>query len=92
MYFGETYISKLKLGLGVLLILALGAGLIGGVYMLQQQQNLKSKASANLINAFEIKDDKGNTLSCDGSTNPPTCTTSSLDINIRVKDLEALVK
>lgn len=92
MHLDEIKTNKLKLALGVLLILVLGAGLIGAVYMLQQQQNLKSKAATNIIQAFDIKDDQGNSLSCDGSTNPPTCTTSSLDIKIKIKDLNILLQ
>lgn len=92
MNFGTTYISKKRLILGALFTLLLIGGLVAGLYLLQQQQTIKSKASSNLINAFEIKDDKGNTLVCDGNTNPPTCTTSSLNINIKVKDLNALTQ
>lgn len=63
------------------------AGVGAGVYLVQRQQTLKSKASrGSFINAFEIKDKDGNIIQCDDSTNPPTCTTKTLDINVRVKD------
>lgn len=67
-------------------VLLLVVGLGVGVYLVQTKQIFKSKATTNFIDAFEIKDKDGNILTCDGSTNPPTCTTSTLDITVRVKD------
>lgn len=72
----------------VLLIMGIGAG----VYLVQRQQTIKSRASAgNFVNAFDIRDKDGNIIQCDSSTNPPTCITKSLDVSVRVKDLNPLL-
>ena len=66
-------------------MLLIGLGV--GVYLVQRQQTMKSKASAgSFVNAFEIKDKDGNLIQCDSSTNPPTCTTRTLDVTVKVKD------
>ncbi len=75
----------------VIIILILIIGLAIGLFLVQQQQKLKSRASNSWVNAFEIKDKNGNTINCDSSTNPPTCTTTSLDVNFKVKDINALL-
>ncbi len=81
---------KQIIGIAVTGLLIVGIG--AGVYLVQRQQTFKSKASAgNFVNAFEIKDANGNILTCDASTNPPTCTTPTLDIQVRVKDANALL-
>lgn len=77
--------------IGAVALLVLIAGVGAGVYLVQTQQILKSKATTNFVDAFEIKDANGNILTCDGSTNPPTCTTSTLDIQVRVKDVNPLL-
>lgn len=74
------------------MMIILMVGIPVGVLLVQKTQILKSKASSSpILDAFEIKDANGNLLTCDGNTNPPTCTTSTLDITIRVKDLDALI-
>lgn len=81
--------KKQIIGAIALLVLIVGVGV--GVYLVQTQQILKSKATTNFIDAFEIKDANDNILTCDGSTTPPTCTTSTLDIKVRVKDVSPLL-
>ncbi len=62
------------------------------IYLVSHQQILKSKAvQSPVIDAFEFKDSSGNVLNCDGSTNPPTCTTQTNNIVIKVKDLNPLL-
>ncbi len=81
-----------KQTIAVIVVLLLVVGMGEGVYLVQRQQIIKSKASAgSFVNAFEIKDKNGNTIQCDSSTNPPTCTTKTLDISVRVKDLNPLL-
>ena len=76
----------------LLLIIILAVGLVTGLYLVQHPQIFKPKASSSpILDAFEIKDADGNVLNCDGNTNPPTCTTSTQDVTIRVKDLNALI-
>ncbi len=76
----------------VLFILLLLAGIGIALYLVQNPQILKSRASGgSFINAFEFKDKDGNLIKCDSSTTPPTCTTKSLDIQVRVKDVNALL-
>ncbi len=77
--------------IGAVALLVLIAGVGAGVYLVQTQQILKSKASGNFMEAFEIKDANGNIIQCDGSTNPPTCDTGTLDIQVRVRDANALL-
>lgn len=69
--------------MGMVLLIA---AIAGTVYLVQRQQRLKSKASgSNFVNAFELRDNNGNLINCDTSTTPPTCTTSTLDIKVKVK-------
>ena len=75
------------LGTIVLLI-----GLAVGLYLIKGQTSLKSKASSNLIQAFEIKDGNNNPVNCEGNKTPPECNISTQDIYIKVKDLESLSK
>lgn len=76
----------------MVLVLVLLAALAVGVYLVQRQQTYKSEAANSWVNAFEIKDSKGNVLTCDSTTNPPTCTSPSLNVTIRIKDKDALIK
>lgn len=88
--FNMTGLGRQTIGIIVIGMLIVGIGV--GVYLVQRQQIIKSKASAgNFVNAFEIKDKNGNTIQCDSSTNPPTCSTNTLDISVRVKDLNPLL-
>ncbi len=76
----------------LILILILVAGLIAGLYLVQNTQIFKPKASNTWVNAFEIKDANGNVINCDASTSPPTCETSTEEVEIKVKDLDALIQ
>lgn len=81
---------KQILAIGAMLVLMVG--LAGGVYLVQQQQRLKSKAAQqDFVDAFEIKDANGNPITCDKSVYPPVCTTQTLDISVRVKDTAPLL-
>lgn len=81
---------KQIIGIALVVLVMVGAAL--GIYLLQQQQRIKSKASGgSFVNAFEIKDQNGNIISCDTATNPPTCTTSTLEVKVRVKDVNPLL-
>ncbi|OGE19358.1 hypothetical protein A3J19_04235 [Candidatus Daviesbacteria bacterium RIFCSPLOWO2_02_FULL_41_8] len=75
----------------IIVVLVLVVGLVVGIYLVQKQQTLKSKATTSFVNAFEIKDSNGNVITCDASTNPPTCNTPTLDINVKVIDKALLV-
>lgn len=80
MKIGELHISKFQL----IVVAILLVGLAVGLYLVQRTQIFKPKAAVNLINAFEITGPNGSPLPCvDG--NPPTCTTSSLNVNIKLK-------
>ncbi len=77
--------------ISIIAIVLILVAMVGGVFLVQRQQQLKSKASGNFVQAFEIKDANGNVIQCDGSTNPPTCNTSTLDISVKVKDTVPLL-
>lgn len=86
----NTLSKKQIIGIVGVVLLMVGLGI--SVYLIQKQQIFKSRASGgNYINAFEIKDANGNIIQCDGSTTPPTCTTNTLDIKVRVKDTAPLL-
>lgn len=86
----KPFEKKTVIGLALTIFLIAGIGV--GVYLVQRQQIIRSKASeGNFVNAFEFRDKDGNTIKCDSSTNPPTCVTKSLDIQVRVKDLNPLL-
>lgn len=88
----STINKKQIIGIAVIILFTVGIGI--GVYLVRQQQTIKSRASGgagNFVNAFEIKDQNGNIINCDASTNPPTCTTNTLDITVRVKDTAPLL-
>lgn len=81
----KTLGVKQTIAIVVVFVLLIGIGV--GVYLVQRQQTMKSKAAAgSFVNAFEIKDKDGNLIQCDSSTNPPTCTTKTLDISVKVID------
>lgn len=77
----------------ILLIIILVAGLIAGVYLVQHPQIFRPKAGGGspIIGALEMKDSNGGDIHCDGA-NPPVCETSTQDIIIKIKDLDALQK
>lgn len=69
----------------ILSILVLG--LITGVVLVQQTQILEKQASEEALSAFEVTDSEGNPLICSGDT----CETNSLEVEIKVKDLNKLI-
>lgn len=73
---------------GIISLSVLIIGLAVGLILVQQQQNLQKKAAEDLINAFEITDTQGNSLPCSNQG----CETNSLEVRIKVKDLEALTQ
>lgn len=75
----------------LVLLLFLVVGLAIGVFLIQRQTNLKSKASSSFVSAFTITDGSGNVINCT-SDNPPVCTTSTLNVNVKVKDLAPLTQ
>lgn len=86
----DNFNTKQKLSIAIFLLLIVGLGV--GVYLVQREQNIRSRAAAgSFVNAFEFRDKDGNVIKCDSSTNPPTCTTKSLDIQVKVKDLAPLL-
>lgn len=78
----------------IILIIVLAVGLIAGIYLVQHPQIFRPKAGGGspIIPALEMKDSQGKDLNCDSSANPPICETSSSDITIKIKDLDALIK
>ena len=71
------------IGLAILII-----GLILSVYLVQQIQNYRSKADQEILNAFEITDEEGKLLEIEGDAYK----TQSLDVKIKVKDLQDLTE
>ena len=69
------------------LIVLLG-GLALSLYLVQQQVLLRSKGAGEITSAFEITDGQGTQLTCSGDT----CETRSLDVQIKLKDIEALIE
>lgn len=77
----------------VVLFIVLIAGIGIGIYLLQNPQIFRSKASlsgANWINAFEITDASGKPIICETSLEIPTCPTTTLTVNFKLKDLSLL--
>lgn len=82
-YFADINISKKN----ILITLILLIGIAVGVILVQRQQILRSRADVDIQNAFEIRDNEGNSLECADNT----CLTESLDIQIKIKDLNSLI-
>lgn len=78
----------------ILLIVILAIGIVAGLYLVQHPQILRPKAGGGspIIPALEMKDNNGKEINCDSSANPPLCETSTQDITIKIKDINALVK
>lgn len=73
--------------ISIILIVILLVGLGVGIFLVQRQQIFKSKASQQLQNAFEITPaDPQKTVSCSEGT----CQTDTLDVQIKLQDIEAL--
>lgn len=85
---GNYQISKKQI-LTVAVLIILTAGLFVSVYLVQKQQIFKSKASQDVFNAFEVSPaDQQKQVGCSEGT----CQTDTLDIQIKLKDIEALTK
>lgn len=67
------------------------AGLAALVYLSQQTQIFTPKASQNYFNAFEVTDTKGTPLKVINTENTRIYKTNSLDIKIRMQDINVLV-
>lgn len=73
----------------ILLIALLIVGLIVGVYLIvNQETNLKSKASGSIINAFDIRDANGKEVKCTENTTTgiPECEIETLEFTMGLKD------
>lgn len=80
---GNLNIAKRQIVIMAVLLL----GLIILVILVQRQQILKSRAY-DLRNSFEVSDPEGNQLNC----NDTSCETNSLDIKVKVRDLNSLIE
>jgi hypothetical protein len=84
MKLGEYYIPRLQ----IILLLILLIGLTFAVYLVQSKQIFKSRAEAGGINSvLEIREPDGTELKYVGND---TFETDSTDIQISIKDLQAL--
>lgn len=75
------------------LVAVLVVGLVVGLYLLKNQNtNTKSKASASIISAFEIKDANGKISQCQENTpnGVPICEIETLNYTITLKDPNVL--
>lgn len=89
--------TKQIIGIIAAAVLIIGIG--AGVYLVQRQQTLKSRATVvpppgNFVTAFEIREGTagGSLVNCNPNASPyPECTTRTLDINVRVATTEPLL-
>lgn len=93
MKIGNYTFSKLQIA-GVIVLLV---GLIAGVFLVQQTQIFKPRADVGAIQlekAFNITNAQGSPLPCTpaSGSEPVTCTTDTLDVQVSVKDLNELTK
>lgn len=81
MQLGKHYITRLELGITILILV----GTIATFVLVQYQQNTRSKADTPSldISAFTIKDANGNDIKCTPG-NPPVCETPTTDVIIKV--------
>lgn len=70
----------------IIIIIILVLGIVFSVTLVQKPQIFKSRAQ-EVYNAFEINDSEGNSLNCTQNT----CQSDSLDIQIKVRDLNSLI-
>ena len=60
-----------------------------GIYLVQTKQIFKPKATTDLYNAFSVSSNEpGKEVTCSGST----CQTNTLNINIKLEDLDTLTQ
>lgn len=77
----------------LLLLAFLIIGLVVGIYLVSKgSTNTKTKASASVVSAFEIRDGNGKEVTCTKNTTDgvPICETETLDFTIAVKDPKVL--
>ncbi len=76
-----------KVSIIVLLII----GLVTAVYLSQNPQIFKSKASVNVANAFEIKDSQtGEIINCRQENSQYYCQTNAQQVSFTIKDLNPI--
>lgn len=81
----EILTRKKIIGIGLTVVLLIG--LVVGVVLVQRQQILKSRASLQAYNAFNVASgEAGKYVNCSGNV----CETNTLNITISVRDLQAL--
>lgn len=83
MNIGTIKVSKIQ----IVVIAVLSIGLVAGVYLVQVQQTLKSRAASEINDALSVTDSEGNPLEYQGNG---TYKTNSLDVRVGIKDLEQL--
>ena len=80
------YLKDQRLQIVALIVLAVGLAV--GLYLVQTQQILKPRATTDLHSAFEVtSNEPGKTVTCSGSA----CQTNTLNINIKLDDLNSLI-
>ncbi len=85
----ETISLLLKNKKTILVNMVVLLGIIAGIYLIREAQVLKSRAEQDLSGSFsvsQVKDGQDQGVNCNGET----CNVSSLDVNIKVKDLNNL--
>lgn len=87
----ERYnISKKRLAIYAIIILA---GVFITVLQVQKQQETRSRASSqDVYNALEVTDNTGKPLQYKNESGQRTYETQSLDVKIKVSDLEKLIQ
>lgn len=84
----KNRITKLSIIGGIVLLI----GLFAIVALVQKQQEIRSKASPqDLYNALDVTDNTGNTLQYKDESGVRTYETQSLDVKIKVNDLQKLI-
>lgn len=81
------HINKLQIALSLTLLV----GLAALVYLSQQTQIFKPRASQTYFNAFEVTDTEGNALNYQDNTHTRIYSTNSLDVKIRIQDINGLI-
>lgn len=76
----------------IIIIILLLLGILIGLHLVQTPQIFKSRATQELYNTFQLNQtsDEGATkpVTCGNTENGYTCTTESLDVNLKVDVLE----
>lgn len=79
----------------LLLTIIILIGLIAAVYLVQTKQIFRSKASQEIYNTFQLNqttpEGEIKQVSCENTQDGYTCTTESLEVNLKV-DIDELEK